>query len=168
MSHFYTLVLVNDKNILDEELARLMSRYSEHEEVDEYDDECYCKNSIASHAAREECEKKFGSFENIRASYWNEINSMIGPVKGNTEEHFKLREEAQETLKWEDHISAWVAYENECQKNHPMHNEFDPNCSECNGTGYYKSNYNPDSKWDWYQVGGRWSGILDSYDPGTY
>lgn len=25
---------------------------------------------------------------------------------------------------------------------------------------YYLSTYNPDSKWDWYQLGGRWSGML--------
>lgn len=33
-------------------------------------------------------------------------------------------------------------------------------CDECHGTGTYMSTYNPKSKWDWYEVGGRWSGWL--------
>jgi len=28
--------------------------------------------------------------------------------------------------------------------------------------GYW---HNPNAKWDWYVVGGRWSGVLDTYDP---
>jgi hypothetical protein len=31
----------------------------------------------------------------------------------------------------------------------------DPKCGECKGTGIYKSTYNPNSKWDWYSIGGR-------------
>lgn len=30
------------------------------------------------------------------------------------------------------------------------------------------STYNPDSKWDWYQIGGRWSGLLLSKEDGNY
>jgi hypothetical protein len=28
---------------------------------------------------------------------------------------------------------------------------------------YYMTKYNPDSKWDWWVLGGRWSGSLDDY-----
>lgn len=31
-------------------------------------------------------------------------------------------------------------------------------CSTCDGLGKRATNYNPDSKWDWYQLGGRWEG----------
>ena len=34
-----------------------------------------------------------------------------------------------------------------------------PYCKEINGE------YNQDGFWDWYQIGGRWTGIHDDYDP---
>jgi hypothetical protein len=30
---------------------------------------------------------------------------------------------------------------------------------------YYMSSYNPDSKWDWWQIGGRWSGLFSQIAP---
>ncbi len=33
-------------------------------------------------------------------------------------------------------------------------------CPSCHGKGTYPSTYNPDSKWDWWVVGGRWNGQL--------
>ena len=33
-------------------------------------------------------------------------------------------------------------------------------CEDCNGSGTSVTTYNPESKWDWYQVGGRWEGEL--------
>ena len=38
-------------------------------------------------------------------------------------------------------------------------------CEECHGSGTYISTYNPESKWDWYVVGGRWTGVLGDIDP---
>jgi hypothetical protein len=34
----------------------------------------------------------------------------------------------------------------------------DPKCYDCKGTGTSFSTYNPDSKWDWWKIGGRWDG----------
>lgn len=34
------------------------------------------------------------------------------------------------------------------------------NCEDCNGTGVQLSTYNLDRKWDWWEVGGRWNGVL--------
>lgn len=33
-------------------------------------------------------------------------------------------------------------------------------CGECEGKGVYHISYNPDAKWDWYRMGGRWDGIV--------
>ena len=33
-------------------------------------------------------------------------------------------------------------------------------CDECKGLGTVLSTYNPASKWDWYEIGGRWEGEL--------
>ena len=35
-----------------------------------------------------------------------------------------------------------------------------PDCEDCNGSGTRVTTYNPESKWDWYQIGGRWEGEL--------
>lgn len=32
----------------------------------------------------------------------------------------------------------------------------DPECEDCHGTGTLTSTYNPESKWDWWEIGGRW------------
>lgn len=37
-----------------------------------------------------------------------------------------------------------------------------PGVTNENGEIGYMSTYNPDSKWDWYVVGGRWSGIAEN------
>lgn len=38
-------------------------------------------------------------------------------------------------------------------------------CSECKGTGKVSTNYNPNAKWDWYVIGGRWDGHLTHKEP---
>ena len=39
-------------------------------------------------------------------------------------------------------------------------------CDICNMTGGNESTANPDMKWDWWKIGGRWAGWLDDdYDP---
>jgi len=38
----------------------------------------------------------------------------------------------------------------------------DYDSSELDADGNCLSTYNPDSKWDWYQIGGRWDGCIDN------
>ena len=38
-------------------------------------------------------------------------------------------------------------------------------CGECEGRGVISSTYNPNSKWDWYRVGGRWDGSILEHLP---
>jgi hypothetical protein len=33
-------------------------------------------------------------------------------------------------------------------------------CADCHGAGVRTTTYNPNSKWDWWVVGGRWHGIV--------
>lgn len=35
-------------------------------------------------------------------------------------------------------------------------------CDECHLTGVIESTYNPNSKWDWWIVGGRWDGLVSA------
>ncbi len=44
-------------------------------------------------------------------------------------------------------------------------------CAECRGKGKRMTTYNPDSKWDWYRIGGRYDGtiagkVIESDDKG--
>ena len=38
-------------------------------------------------------------------------------------------------------------------------------CEECNGSGKYKYWHNPEGHWDWWQTGGRYTGLFDDYKP---
>ncbi len=41
---------------------------------------------------------------------------------------------------------------------HPLYQQPDPQCDDCQGTGTRLSTYNPDSQWDWWTIGGGWDG----------
>lgn len=34
-------------------------------------------------------------------------------------------------------------------------------CPCCDGNKEYETTYNPDAKWDWFVIGGRWDNIID-------
>lgn len=77
----------------------------------------------------------------------------------------QLENEAEKLLARYDENLVVDEHEAECYCVQPE-SQADPNCDNCKGTGKYRTCYNPDSKWDWYTVGGRWSGCLDpDYDP---
>lgn len=38
---------------------------------------------------------------------------------------------------------------------------------ECDENGEYITTYNPDSKWDWYRIGGRWNGEIVNNVPAS-
>jgi hypothetical protein len=48
----------------------------------------------------------------------------------------------------------------------------DPNCDLCEGTGRFITSGNPNGQWDWYLIGGQFSGVLTGYkaweDPINY
>lgn len=45
---------------------------------------------------------------------------------------------------------------------HPMFGLPNPSCSECGGTGVIRTTYNPISKWDWWEIGGRYANWWDT------
>lgn len=171
MSHFCTFVLVedsgNNRRSVEAKIANLLYKYNENLEMAEHDEECWCVGSTARDAAFNACQEKFGSLDTIREKYWNTINSMISVPIDSVEAHFNAREEATKQYKWETYMAEWNTFEKQIEAEHPLYKKPSPDCEECNGTGTYKSTSNQHAKWDWYQIGGRWSGMLDSYDPAT-
>ena len=53
-------------------------------------------------------------------------------------------------------------YEKEC---YCATHYIDYKCDECDGNGVAKTVYNPKSKWDWYEEGGRWNNYLFEHMP---
>ena len=43
---------------------------------------------------------------------------------------------------------------------HPLVNKPNPEGSNCGGTGKYICYCNPDTRWDWWVIGGRWDGWI--------
>ena len=149
-------------------IERMLSPYSEHTEVEPYKERCYCRGTAirarreaallkelgASHETliercREEHRKwieskgfKFGPFESNDESDAN-WESLLAPIRA-IEERVDAEADAEDVK-----IAA------------------EPNCEECSGSGMRETTYNPKSKWDWYQVGGRWTGMIDppGYSP---
>lgn len=136
MSHFTVLVIGDG---IEEQLAP----YDENMEVEEYEIDCSCVGRQAAMYAREETPKRYGkSIDELRDEYW-EMEEGDRP-------------------EWEEHIKGYVDLEQSIEELHPHYGEPDPGCSECGGTGKTTSKYNPESKWDWYSVGGRWGGFFRS------
>ena len=151
MSHFACLVLVNKddiKNGVGSVIEGVLSPFSENIEVEEYEQDCYCVNMEATRDAREmagiECGK---TMQELRDKFWDI--------------------EESERLEWDDHIKDFSDAEDRLVKEHKLYNKPKEDCEECNGTGKRMTTYNPDSKWDWYQTGGRWTGYYSDYDPST-
>jgi hypothetical protein len=167
MSHFTTLVLLKNPEDIEEEVAVALAPFDENIEVAEYERDCHCIGQVAEREAREKAIAKFGSINDLRKSF-----------KGETDEE------------WKEHIKPYTEYLDKLKSQHPMKDKPDPECgfylgeywesevetgkldknmlgqryedgSGCGGTGRYFTTYNPNSKWDWYEIGGRWQGDLD-------
>lgn len=141
MSHFFTVVLVpSDTKNIERKVSKLLEPFNEELEVPEYDHECYCINNIARRYGNKIADETVNSIESLRNKYW------------------AMPEDSRP--EWKEHISKWVTIQEKEEKGHPMFGKPNPECEECKGTGLYKSTYNPNSKWDWWRIGGRWDGII--------
>lgn len=142
MSHFLAYVLAPSSGIADKPesyVEPLLAPYSENLEVAPYKTECYCVGGIAKRDAFNTAggKKKLDALRN---------------------EYFKLTEENRP--EWKDFIEEFLDAEDAALKSHPLYNKPDITCDECHGTGKRETTYNPESKWDKFQIGGRWTGLL--------
>jgi len=135
MSHFTVLVVGENP---DEHLEP----FSEELQVPEYTTDCWCIGKKAHREATEKVEAVYKSIDQLRKEFHNK------PVEDRTEEN------------WRKDIKTYEDMEKTYAKENPMYGKPDPTCEECKGTGKVKSTYNPNSKWDWYSVGGRWAGFF--------
>ena len=171
MSHFTVLVIyqgtIEQSNSKVEEL---LAPYDEQLEVPEYETSCGCVDLQARTEAREAANKNVMPFEQLRQQYWDKIKELEESKyskemkqlkeRNDNEGLYDLKNRIQKEISWEDHIKSYVDCENQVLLSNPKHDLPDLKCTDCDGTGKRMTTYNPKSKWDWYAIGGRWSGKM--------
>lgn len=148
MSHFPIAVLVpkllrNNADGINKFIEAQLDPYDENFRTPDYTQTCYCVGQDARLAARKRADELHGDIESHRERFL--------PIA-------KEMSEKDTNAAWLAFIEPYLKAEAECLAADPRKNSPATECEECNGTGISTSNYNPLSKWDWYVIGGRWSG----------
>jgi len=132
MSHYVVLVILPSGAVPTQALvADLMEPFNECTQVEEYDEPCYCVGDR--------------SLAESRAAVAGDIDKL------------RLKYSEDQTQDWDEMIEPVLARAKKIEVAHPLYGTPNPGCTKCQGLGTYKSTYNPDSLWDWFDIGGRWS-----------
>jgi len=168
MSHFITVVILPKKykkifrfgekdkpavvkrwhGIAERAVAEILAPFDENKSVDPHEEGCYCVGSIARHESEKEAEKQLKiDWEDLRKRYWA-IPDDKRPV-------------------WQKFapVKKFGKLQKKLEREHLLNGKPDTTCEDCKGTGKRTTSYNPNSKWDWWQIGGRWTGQYSDYDP---
>jgi hypothetical protein len=177
LSHFFGVVLVPKKTPrgkLQEVIGALVEKYNEGREVPEYDQKCSCIGQRARGEVSQETIRRMGTIHELRErfhkanpapSYPNEKPEMSKEEKKKMWEEYNKKDE-EHTKIWMKAIEPYADLEKHLFAEHPDSKKPNPECSDCHGKGTHKTAYNPDSKWDWWVIGGRWTGAFTpDYDP---
>ena len=136
MSHFAVAVILEDKN----KLEKVLAPYDENLIVDRY----------VKYTKEELIKKEKESIESYKNSTYAEYLENPAEYKKNckNEGHIKyLEEEFPKKLNWTDE----EIYNHEIQFYEK---------DEIGENGEIYSTYNPNSKWDWYAIGGRYNNLI--------
>ena len=139
MSHFTVGVIT--KNGTEEEVIKALEPFDENVEVDRYIE--YTKEQLIEKGKKEIEEYKNGLY----SEYLKNPEKYKNDCKNN-KDHFKyISEEFPKILNWTDEeiYKDQIEYYNE---------------DEIGEDGEVYSTYNPKSKWDWYEIGGRWNNSI--------
>lgn len=187
--HFSVLVLTPTQDLQAAEpvAAAMLAPFDENLEVESYLADCWCVGSEAHREARASATAEAESLginslreelgavrQEIRvaaggeADAWQDARSTLDLIVdqdqrqalGSRLDILQERIEAIQTLT-EIHLE-------QAEKRHPEYGKADPGCDVCEGTGLYFTDLNPQGQWDWWMVGGRWTGLLaKDYEPGS-
>lgn len=61
---------------------------------------------------------------------------------------------------WLEYSRPFFLLAEQKMKEHPLYQKPDPECYTCKGTGKIVTTDNPNGKFDWYVIGGKWNGCL--------
>lgn len=175
MSHFLVGVIIEKdaKDDVEAKISEVLAPYDENLEVKEYDTDCWCIGQAARTEAMNFADETCGTVSEIRNKFANEFSEplrqeIIKQIRAenpdiNDSDIIKVDEKwdqfdvkLNEAWKTEDYQGGWQKVYDEKLESLPNKNDPDKDCEECNGSGIEKSTYNPESKWDWWQIGGRW------------
>lgn len=130
-----------DRNI-ESQVEEIMKGFDENLEVDIHQETCWCIGRQAAMDAEQTLAEKMGSWDDARDEFHKAYPNT--PQEQWLNEYFKPRQ----------------AFLGSIIEHHPLKNNPDETCGNCNGTGLYETTRNPQSKWDWYVIGGRWDGVM--------
>jgi len=141
MSHFLTFVLI-PKNSPDvhQAVATLLAPFDENIDVAPYSTECYCVGVSAQQEGVRIANHTIGSIDDLRTRYRALAETDRPP--------------------WDWLTADWRATAERAERAHPLYRQPDPDCQTCHGSGQRLTTYNPESRWDWWVIGGRWEGWL--------
>jgi hypothetical protein len=161
MSHFMTAVIIPKDRAKDAEqvIGELLAPYDENLETEEYDTKCSCVGWKAVCENEKLVEEKFGKWDDLKKEFWKEAFDKYG-IKSTHDERCTREISNELDDLWEQKTKERLEWYNSNLTSHPLYNKPDKDCEECDGTGLAKTTYNPDSKWDWWVIGGRWNGEI--------
>ena len=138
------LLKPEDATDVEDAVSRMLAPYSEHLEVPPYEKTCYCVGAKARADANKTAAEQVGPFDSLRRSF------RVSDAETSEEND----------ARWKEHIRPYLEAEAAALAAHPLHDKPDSECAECHGTGMRTTTYNPQSKWDWWRIGGRWDGVV--------
>lgn len=123
-----------------------------------------------------DCPREYMAFHDLedeyREEYENEARDMIVLADGSRHSPYddRFRNPAYSPFKFEDRQEQWLYPADSTRKEFPhkeLYASLEEFARDWHGSGARDSEKgrfgyweNPNKKWDWYQVGGRWSGLL--------
>lgn len=158
MSHYVLIAALQPGSNVDDELTARLAKYDENREVPPYRDyeEMEAKDFWWYRSIRDDAKAVATNDHSVLRAYDpNTIGFSSASTTDTPEQQWeKLRADAEIYNSLPDPIT-WgplvAAYNAKYPSDDPMLYDADVDAA------YTYSTYNPDSKWDWYQVGGRWS-----------
>lgn len=174
----------------------LLAPYSEHREVDEYQTTCWCVNALARSNAADRFSSAYPNWvadqDPLRAALRN-ASEQLAALAAPDEHENVLAQLSNSSIDRRVHVAeqlgvsvtdaartaceeaaaAWIGHHQlrddriaAYMAADPAKGQPDRDCETCEGTGSHPTTANPDGHWDWYVVGGRWTGVLaPDYDP---
>jgi len=143
MSHFFTIVLIEKEcENIERRIEELLEKYNENLEMDRYIE--YTKEELIEKNKKETQEYLTnGNY----AEYIKDPREYENKYGKNNNHMNYIKNEFPKKLNWtdEEHYQDAIKY-------------YDEDNIGVDGEVY--STYNPNSKWDWWVIGGRWDGII--------
>jgi hypothetical protein len=160
MSHFAVLVLHRPNQTVDE----LLAPYHSELEGPEREKACICVEMTAWRRARAAADAAMGSkfarsSQQFQEAHEEELDRLLRTRPPDVARGKQLNEE------WLALTAPWRRARDAALGPAMADAKPEPGCEFCGGTGRHRTSSNPNEKWDWYEVGGRYTGVLDSYDP---